>query len=105
MTTVLEIDTTKSLYKPIEIKIDGETFRVRTVTQGILEEVQRFSEDAKLGSAVAIRHMLELVLDGPNELLLKLTIPQIVEVVETAIGKAVAPKGKEKNGRRPGLKK
>jgi hypothetical protein len=49
--------------------------------------------------------MLESVLEGPTELLLKLTLDQVAKVIEAAIGKAVAPEAKEKNGHRPGRKK
>ncbi|MCJ7828580.1 MAG: hypothetical protein MUP81_02435 [Dehalococcoidia bacterium] len=105
MTTVLEIDTTKSLYKSSEILIDGTTFRIKTITLGVLEAIQLLQKDAEAGSVAAIRKMIESVLEGPTELLLKLTVPQVAEVIEAAVGKAVAPKGKEKNGRRPGLKK
>ena len=105
MSTILEIDTTKSLYKSAEIVIDGQTFRIKTITLGALEEVQRLQVDAQAGSAAAIRQMIESVLEGPTELLLKLTLDQVARVIEAAVGKAVAPKGKEKNGRRPGLKK
>jgi hypothetical protein len=50
------------------------------------------------GSATAIRKMLEFVLDGPVELLLKLTIEQVAEVIEAAVGKAIVPESAEKNG-------
>lgn len=105
MTTVLEIDTTKSLYKSAEILIDGQTFRIKTITLGALEDVQRLQVDAQAGSAAAIRQMIESVLEGPTELLLKLTLDQVAKVIEAAVGKAVAPEAKEKNGRRPGPKK
>ena len=55
MSTILEIDTTKSLYKSAEIVIDGQVFRVKTITLGALEEVQRLQVDAQAGSAAAIR--------------------------------------------------
>jgi len=105
VTTVLEIDTTKSLYKSTEIVIDGKMFRVKTITLGALEEVQRLQMDAQAGSAAAIRQMIESVLEGPTELLLKLTLDQVARVIEAAVGKAVAPETKEKNGPRPGRKK
>lgn len=105
MATVLEIDTTKSLYKSAEIVIDGKAFRIKTITLGALEEVQRLQADAQAGSAAAIRQMIESVLEGPTELLLKLTLDQVAKVIEAAVGKAVAPEAKEKNGRRPGPKK
>jgi hypothetical protein len=103
--TVLEIDTTKSLYKSAEIVIDGQSFRIKTITLGALEEVQRLQVDAQAGSAAAIRQMIESVLEGPTELLLKLTLDQVAKVIEAAVGKAVAPEAKEKNGPRPGRKK
>ena len=105
MSTVLEIDTTKSLYKSAEIVIDGQTFRIKTITLGALEDVQRLQADAQAGSAAAIRRMIESVLEGPTELLLKLTLDQVARVIEAAVGKAVAPEAKEKNGPRPGRKK
>jgi len=105
MSTILEIDTTKSLYKSAEIVIDGQVFRVKTITLGALEEVQRLQVDAQAGSAAAIRQMIESVLEGPTELLLKLTLDQVARVIEAAVRKAVTPGAKEKNGRRPGPKK
>ncbi len=105
MTIALDIDTTKSLYRPVEIRIDGKTFRVKVITQGALEEIQRLGNEGRKGSAVAIRQMLESVLDGPTESLLKLTLDQIGQVVEVAIGKAISPDAKEKNAHRPRLKK
>jgi hypothetical protein len=105
VSTVLEIDTTKSLYKSAEILIDGQIFRIKTITLGALEDVQRLQADAQAGSAAAIRQMIESVLEGPTELLLKLTLDQVASVIEAAVGKAVAPEAKEKNGRRPGPKK
>jgi hypothetical protein len=98
VTTVLEIDTTKSLYKPVELRIDGETFRVKTITLGVLENIQCLQKDAMEGSAAAIRKMLEFVLEGPVELLLKLSIEQVAEVIEAAVGKAIVPESTEKNG-------
>ena len=105
MTTVLEIDTTKSLYKSTEIVIDGKTFRVKTITLGALEKIQRLQADAQAGSVAAIRQMIESVLEGPTELLLKLTVEQVAQVIEAAVGKAITPEAKEKNGHRPGRKK
>jgi len=105
VTTVLELDTTKSLYKSAEIVIDGKVFRIKSILFGTLEKIQDLQKDANAGSASAIRQMLESVLEGPTELLLKLTLDQVAKVIEAAIGKAVAPEAKEKNGHRPGRKK
>lgn len=105
MAIVLDIDTTKSLFTTAEIRIDGKLFRVKAITQGALEEIQRLYKDASAGSALAIRQMLESVLEGPTEFLLKLTLAQIGQVIEAAIGAAVTPKAKEKNAPRPGRKK
>ena len=57
------------------------------------------------GSAAAIRKMLASALDGPLELLSNLTIDQVVQVIETAVGKSVKPEGEEKNAPRPGRSK
>lgn len=104
MTTVLEIDTKKTLYEPLEILIDGKVFRIKSVTFGAAEKIQKLQNDAATGSPSAIRKMLEAFLEGPMELLSKLTFKQIIAVLGV-IQKSVTPEAKEKNGRRPGPKK
>ena len=98
---VLEIDTTKSLYRPLEIKIDSETFKVKAVTLDALEHIQALREEAAAGSAAAIRRMLEETLEGRLELLGKLTIDKVVEVVEFAVSQTVKPEPDQKNGPAP----
>lgn len=94
---VLEIDTTKSLYRPLEIKIDGETFRIKAVTLDALEHIQALREEAAAGSAAAIRKMLSETLEGKLELLGKLTIDKVIEVVEFAVAQTVKPEADSKN--------
>lgn len=100
---ILEIDTTKSLYKPLEIRIDGKTFKVKAITLDALEQIQALRDEAAAGSASAIRRMLKETLDGPLNLLGKLTIDKVIEVVEFAVSQAVKPEPDEKNGQGPGL--
>ena len=102
---VLEIDTSKSLYRPVEIVIDGQKFSVRSVTLGALETIQRLQKEAATGSAEAIRLMLESVLEGPMEILSKLTLDQVAQVIEAAVVNSVAPDPDQKNGSGPGLER
>ncbi len=102
MTQVLEIDTSKSLYKPIEVKIDGKLFKVRELNVDALERIQALQVEAVAGSISAIKGILSEALDGPVELLGKLNINQVTDIVGFAINGTLKPEAKEKNARRPG---
>ena len=102
MTVVLEIDTTKSLFEPIEIKIDGKLFRVRELTLGMLEEIQKFQVDMVQGSAEAIRKQLETLVEGNSEAFGKLTMSQLEKVMGVIVEKSLRPKEPEKNAQKPG---
>ena len=102
MTVVLEIDTTKSLFEPIEIKIDGKLFRVRELTLGMLEEIQKFQVDMVQGSAEAIRKQLETLVEGNSEAFGKLTMSQLEKVMAVIVEKSLRPKEPEKNVQKPG---
>jgi hypothetical protein len=102
MTVVLEIDTTKSLFEPIEIKIDGKLFRVRELTLGMLEEIQKFQTETAEGSAGAIRKQLETLVEGNAEAFGKLTMSQLEKVMSVIVEKSLRPKEPEKNAQKPG---
>lgn len=102
MAIVLEIDTTKSLFEPIEVKIDGELFRVKEITLGALEKIQRLQKDTAEGSAAAIRQQLEALMDGDHKVLGRLTMSQLEQVLGIVIEKSLKPRGPEKNEPTPG---
>lgn len=102
MPVVFEIDTKKTLYEPREIKIDGEIFKVQPITLRNLETVQTLWQEARDGSAVAIRKMLGSIFDERAvEILINLEINQLYQVITAAVSKAANPEAIEKNEPRP----
>ncbi|MCK9598417.1 MAG: hypothetical protein WC583_02735 [Candidatus Omnitrophota bacterium] len=99
----LTIETAAGLYKPLELLIDGVTFRVKTMTLDALESVQGLQSEAAAGSAAAIKKMLGLVLEGPLEMVGKLTIDKIFDIVEFAVKETTKPEAESKNAPGPGL--
>jgi hypothetical protein len=102
MTVVLEIDTTKSLFEPIEVKIDGELFRVKELTLDMLENLQKAKNDIGQGSAEAIKEMLGDFIDGRVEAFGKLTLSNLEKIIGIIVEKSISPKGPEKNVQKPG---
>lgn len=96
--------STKTLYEPIEVEIDGEVLRVKPITLGDLERIQDLQEKAGAGSATAIRKSLEALLEGKVAILKSLPLGALAELVEFVVTKSVKPATEEKNGQGPGDK-
>ena len=103
MGIVLEIDTKKSLFDPIEIKIDGKIYFVKELTTGILKKIQASARDAQSGSVEAIQEQIELLLNLPAETFDRLSMSNLQKLISTLVEKSLNPlKGEEKNGSKPG---
>lgn len=104
MPKILELNTQETLYpEPLEVVIDGKTFRVAEADLGTLEKLQELYAQALLGRAAALREILELVL-GKDEsgAFGKLKVKQVKTLIETVLDRLVRPDEVEKNGPSPG---
>lgn len=98
-TTIIEIDTKKSLFDPIEIKIDGVNYPVREMTEGMLEQIQELAKEVEKGSVVAVRKQITLLVDLPEETIKGLTMANLKNLIEALSDKCIkVPSGQEKNG-------
>jgi len=104
MKTVLEIDTAKTLYRPINIKINGRIFRIKELTLEALEGFQDLRKQVVKGDISAFRTMLDSVLEGPAEELGKLSMANLAKIIRIAVKKGGEEAEKEKNAQKPGQK-
>lgn len=86
----LILSTTKDLYKPIEIEIDGKNFQVKRVTREILEKVAELDQSAKDGNLHAAYQQVELLI-GKNKVINALDIRQIGKLIQHVIDSLYMP--------------
>lgn len=94
------INTQKSLYKPIEIELDGKTYLIRQVTPALLEEVGRFDKDARAGDPKAMVNQLVILTGIEKQKVMKIDIRVISKLLTFITGKIFKPeelKEEEKN--------
>jgi len=99
----LRIDTTTSIYEPIEVEIDGKAYVLRKLTRKELGELEGLDEKIKAGQLDAAYGRLELMF-GPHEAFSKLDLSQVGEVVRFVVQAILNPEKREKNAQKPGDK-
>jgi len=92
----LVIDSTKPLYAPIEIEIDGQVLTLERVTQSMLQEIDSLERELQKGRLENAWRRLE-VLFGPNEVFSKLDIFQVERIIAFVVRAILAPEAAEKN--------
>jgi hypothetical protein len=86
----LIIKTEESLYKPVEVEIDGQVYQVARVTRSIQRQLLELDEAWKRGELDAAFLRLE-VLIGPQEFIEKLDVQQANAITEYIVRKVYAP--------------
>ena len=103
---MISIDTKKSLYKPIEIEIDGKIFQVKRIPRDVLLKIERLGEEALKGNVVAGYQQLELLI-GKSEYVDRLDIREVNEIIGFITEKIYklekTETEEEKNESKPGL--
>ena len=106
----LSLSTTKSLYKPIEIEIDGKKYQALPITRKILQEMGGLEKKIRAGNAECAYEQVELLF-GTNHVFDKLDLRQINEIVGFVTAQLFRPERiaqgedpKAKNRKRPGSK-
>jgi hypothetical protein len=104
----LILSTKKSVYKPIEVEIDGKVYRAKTINREILDEMGKLEEGIRTGDAGKAYDQVELIF-GNGQIFNKLELRQINDIVAHVTKclfspEKVEPKGEEKNASRPGSK-
>jgi hypothetical protein len=99
----LTIETGKSLYKPIEIEIDGKVFQVKRLTRAIIQEIEALDSETSKGNLDAAYRRLELLLEK-NEAIDNLDLQQIGQITDFVVRNILVPEKEEKNVSEPGDK-
>lgn len=76
----LTIDTKKSLYKPIEIEVNGKVYLVKRITRPIIVELDKLAKNALDGDVEAAYKQVELLL-GKDKSLDELELREVNEIV------------------------
>ena len=104
----MEIDTSKKLYSPIEVVIDGEIYTVEKVTPGILEVIDVTSQQALQGDVNGIYRQLKVLAGVPEDVCKKVDVRTLNEVLDFIITSILNPEkketAKEKKAGKPRLK-
>jgi hypothetical protein len=108
----LKLSTSKSLYKPIEIEIDGETFRAKVLTRAMLRKMTTLEKKIRGGDADGAYEQLEMIF-GKHQVFDKLDLRQVNEIIAYVTTQFFKPEKaidvdeteEEKNVNRPGDKK
>lgn len=97
----LSIKTDESLYKPIEVEIDGKLYRVKRLTRALIQDVAAMDAETAKGDLDAAFRRLEILLEDkpPVE---SLDIQQVARITEFIIRSVLTPEPAEKNGSKPG---
>ena len=97
----LVINTEKSLYKPIEVEIDGKVYKVRKLTRDVLQKVEGFDKNVSSGNLDAAYGRLEFLLEAKAKTFNGLIVQEVGEITEFITKAAFSPEKSEKNESRP----
>ena len=92
-----------SLLEPIEIEINGTTFKVQKMTRAVLTEVEVLRKEADEDNLDAGYKMIELLLgEDCSEIIQELDIRQVTEIAEFIKNSISSSEDEEKNVTTPG---
>ena len=97
----LTIDTKESLFKPIEVEIDGKVFEVKRFTRAVAQEVEKLDTQIQGGKLDAAYRQLEIFL-GENKAIGNLDLNQVNEITRFIVKNIISPEPEEKNEPKPG---
>jgi len=97
----LVINTEKSLYKPIEVEIDGKVFFVRRITRDILKKLEEYDARILSGEPVVEWLRLEFLFQTKSKTLDKLSLEEADGTFKFIINSIFSPEKSEKNESRP----
>lgn len=104
----LVFNTTKSLYKPIEIVIDGKTYTSKKLTKSVLDKVFSFDEKVRNGDTNAPYEQASFTFDIPLNVLYKLDATEVGVINRSVLSNLYDPEkaeeDPEKNVKGPGEK-
>jgi len=105
MTERFNYSTKKTLFKPIEVEIDGKVYRTERIPFSLLKKVMKFEEKAATGDIDAVMGQLKLLLGVPEKILEEIDVRDLEAMLAQVSAKIFNPVGDveedEKNSSRP----
>lgn len=99
------ISTKKSLYKPIEIEVDGKDYIITKISPGMLEEVKKLEKLSLEGDVKALIEQLKILTGIDPAVAMKLDFRDISDLLDFIKDKIFTPEKieepEEKNGSKP----
>lgn len=109
MAEKLVLSTKASLYKPIEVEIDGVVYKAKKLTHEFLEEFFGFEKLAIEGDTDAAYKQAHFTFGIPLKVLYKLDAPEIKDINDRVLTGMTSPdritKDDSPNSKSPGDKK
>jgi len=85
------LSTKKSLYKPIEIEIDGKDYTIETISPAMLDEVRKFEKLSSEGDVKALIEQLKVLTGVEKEVAMKLDVRDITDLLKHITEKIFKP--------------
>jgi len=108
MSKKLILNTTKSLYKPLEIEIDGKTYYCQKLTNATINKIFKYSKTAVEGDINAPYEQAHFTFNIPMKVLYELDITEVRDINNEIIDAMLHPtkieSDAEKNVKGPGDK-
>ena len=107
----LVLSTQKSVHKPIEIEIDGETYSNKPLSRATFDEVKKHEAAALKGDIESLYKQVQALFPVPMEMLNQLDIRDVNSLLEYVMSQILTPKATtdkekaEKNAPKPGSDK
>jgi len=95
--------TSKTLYEPLEVEINGKVYKVKPVGRSMLRSIQELDEEVKKGNLDAAYERLELLI-GKHKVIDNLVIEDLASITDFITKNLFRPAKKAKNSQGPGEK-
>ena len=86
-----KVSTKKSLFKPIEIEVDGEVYSVDMVTAETLEKVAKYDVKAGAADMNAVTELLEILIGIPKKVSRKIDVRDLNKMLTYVSGRIYNP--------------
>lgn len=87
----LILSTQKSIHKPIEVEIDGKTYRNRPLSRATFDEVKKHEKAALGGDIEALYKQVQILFGVPMEVLNKLDVRDVNTLLEYTMAQVFQP--------------
>ena len=86
----LVINTEESLYRPVEVEIDGQVYQVARITRPVQRKLLELDDQLRAGNLDAAYTRLELLI-GKQDFIEKIDVQQASKITQYIIQKVYAP--------------